>query len=220
MKFLTHIFIIGALAFASCSSLQAQSNKQEQDKAQEQIDIDEWQVLKAEVKKDPFEKSNQFSINFKKYLEGDWANQWAYPLPGAHVISPFGGARHHAGTDVKRNPNDTIRAAFAGEVVLSGVHYGYGNCVILRHANGLETLYSHNSKNLVKVGQWVTAGQPLALEGRTGRATTEHLHFETRVNGKAFNSELIWDHNANKLRPVKFTATKQSNGAIKFSVEK
>lgn len=210
------IIIITALALTSCKSLQAQSNHQEQEAA---IDIDEWQVLKAEVKKDPFEKGNQFSINFKKYIEGDWASQWAYPLPGAKVISPYGGGRHHSGTDIKTKANDTICAAFPGEVILSGVHYGYGNCIILRHANGLETLYSHNSKNLVKVGQWVTAGKPIALEGRTGRATTEHLHFETRVNGKPFNSDMIYDHKANTLKPVKFIATKSGN-AIKFSVEK
>lgn len=179
----------------------------------EAIDIDEWQTLKVTAAKDPFEKTNQFSINFANYA----VEEWCYPLPGAHIISPFGGARHHAGTDVKRNPNDTIRAAFTGEVILSGVHFGYGNCVIMRHANGLETLYSHNSKNLVRVGQWIQAGTPVALEGRTGRATTEHLHFETRVKGKAFDSSILYDHNANILLKQVVVFTKQSNGALKIT---
>jgi murein DD-endopeptidase MepM/ murein hydrolase activator NlpD len=182
----------------------------------EVTDIDEWQVLKVEAAKDPFANTNQFTINFANYT----AEEWHYPLPGAHLISPFGGARHHGGTDVKTRPNDTIRAAFPGEVILSGPYYGYGNCVVLRHANGLETLYSHHSKILVKVGRWVQAGEPLALEGRTGRATTEHLHFETRVKGKAFNSELLFDHNANQLIRQVVVFTKLPNGQLKITTSK
>lgn len=197
--------LIALISFCP-SFAQTQANK-------DAIDIDEWQTLKVAAAKDPFEKTNQFSINFANYA----VEEWCYPLTGAHIISPFGGARHHAGTDVKRNPNDTIRAAFTGEVILSGVHYGYGNCVIMRHANGLETLYSHNSKNLVRVGQWIQAGTPVALEGRTGRATTEHLHFETRVKGKAFDSSILYDHNANILLKQVVVFTKQANGALKIT---
>ncbi|MBQ3958309.1 MAG: M23 family metallopeptidase [Bacteroidaceae bacterium] len=182
-------------------------------KDEEVADIDEWQVLRVEAAKDPFAKQNQFTINFANYT----VEEWHYPLPGARVISPYGGARHHAGTDVKTFPNDTIRAAFAGEVMLAGVHYGYGNCVVLRHANGLETLYSHHSKILVRVGQWVHAGDPLALEGRTGRATTEHLHFETRVRGKAFDSSIIFDHDKNMLRQGVFVFEKKPNGTLQIS---
>lgn len=173
-------------------------------------DIDVWQTLKVAASRDPFATTNEFSINFANYA----VEEWCYPLPGAHVISPFGGARHHAGTDIKRNPGDTIRAAFDGEVITSGPYFAYGNCVILRHANGLETLYSHNSSNLVRVGQWVHAGDPLALEGRTGRATTEHLHFETRVRGKAFDSAQIFNHEKNTLYSKVIVFTKQPDGRI------
>ena len=88
---------------------------------------------------------------------------WCYPLPGAKVISPYGarGGRSHSGTDLKTKPNDNILAAFDGEVVFSGNYYGYGNLVRIKHANGLETYYSHNSKNLVKQGDHVKAGQIL-----------------------------------------------------------
>lgn len=180
-------------------------------------DIDEWQVLKAEAAKDPFARRNQFSVNFAAYADGDWC----YPLPGSRVISPFGGARRHAGTDLKTTTGgrDTIYAAFAGSVTLSGPHYGYGNFVLIRHANGLETGYSHNTKNLVKKGQWVRAGQPVAIMGRTGRATTDHLHFETRVNGKAFDSEKIFDHANRQLRRAKFVFTRRSNGTLYISSE-
>ena len=178
------------------------------------VDIDEWQVMKVEASKDPFRAGNQFTINFANYT----VEEWCYPLPKGKVISPFGGARRHAGTDLKSHPNDTIRAAFAGEVILSASHFGYGNLVVMRHANGLETAYSHNSRNLVQVGQWMQAGEPLALVGRTGRATTEHLHFETRVKGKAFDSSLLFDHALRSIRKEVFVFTKQAKGALKITV--
>jgi murein DD-endopeptidase MepM/ murein hydrolase activator NlpD len=134
------------------------------------------------------------------------SQNWCYPLPGAKVISPYGsrGGRSHSGTDLKTKPNDNILAAFDGEVVFSGNYYGYGNLIRIKHANGLETYYSHNSKNLVKVGDRVKAGDVIALTGRTGRATTEHLHFETRINGQSVNSARFFDHERHELRPDAF----------------
>jgi murein DD-endopeptidase MepM/ murein hydrolase activator NlpD len=146
---------------------------------------------------DPFNGGSKFTLNLSAIPEG----QWCYPLPGAKVISPYGGrgGRQHTGTDLKTKPNDPIFAAFEGVVTMSQVFYGYGNCIVIRHDNGLETLYSHNSKNLVNVGDRVKCGQKIALTGRTGRATTEHLHFEVRVGGKPYNSNMIFDHNTHKL---------------------
>ena len=146
---------------------------------------------------DPFKGGTKFTLDLASIPEG----QWCYPLPGAKVISPYGqrGGRGHTGTDLKTKPNDPIYAAFDGVVTMSQVFYGYGNCIVLRHDNGLETLYSHNSKNLVKVGDKVKCGQKIALTGRTGRATTEHLHFEIRVNGRHYNSNMIFDHNTHRL---------------------
>ncbi len=134
---------------------------------------------------------------------------WCYPLPGAKVISPFGrrGRRAHAGTDLKTKANDNILAAFDGEVVFSGNYYGYGKLIRIKHTNGLETYYSHNSKNLVQAGDHVKAGQVIALTGRTGRATTEHLHFETRINGKAVNSNRFFDHTTHTIRMNAFKKT-------------
>ena len=184
--------------------------------SQELLDIDEWQVMKVAAARDPFAKTNQFTINFANYTE----EEWHYPLPGGKVISPFGGARRHGGTDIKTFKGDTIRAAFPGEVVLSGPYYAYGNLVVMRHANGLETAYSHNVRNLVKVGQWVHAGDPIALVGRTGRATTDHLHFETRVRGKAFDSSRIFDHESHSIRREVMVFTKQPNGGLRIDVSK
>jgi len=135
---------------------------------------------------------------------------WCYPLPGAKVISPYGarGRRSHSGTDLKTKPNDSILAAFDGEVVFSGTYSGYGNLIRIKHANGLETYYSHNSNNLVIQGDHVKAGDVIALTGRTGRATTEHLHFETRINGQHVNSARFFDHATHQLRTDAFQNTK------------
>ncbi len=106
----------------------------------------------------------------------------------------------HTGADLKTKDKDNIYAAFAGEVVYSDKLSGYGNLIRIRHSNGLETYYAHNSKNLVKKGQHVKAGQVIALVGQTGRATTPHLHFETRVNGKPQNPDKYFDLSNGKLR--------------------
>ena len=201
------------LLFLNC--IEALPQRGSGEGAEHPVDIDEWQVMKVEAAKDPFMHGDQFTINFANYT----VEEWCYPLPGAKVISPYGGARHHGGTDIKTRAGDTIRAAFPGEVILSGAHYGYGYCVIMRHANGLETLYSHNSRNLVKVGKWLQAGEPVGIEGRTGRATTDHLHFEVRVRGKSFDSSRIFDHDNNALRRQIFVVTKQPNGSLKFTSE-
>ncbi len=132
-------------------------------------------------------------------LDAIKASEWHYPLDNAHVISGYGGKRRHAGVDIKNGPGTNVYAAFDGMVVQSGVFSGYGKCITLRHPNGLETRYSHNSKNYVNVGDKVKAGQVIGLVGRTGRATTEHLHFETRINGKAFDPNYVFDHKTNKL---------------------
>lgn len=130
------------------------------------------------------------------------SKQWYFPLPGAKVISPYGrrNGRQHAGVDLKTKAKDKIYAAFDGEVVFSKKFSGYGNLVRIKHADGLETYYAHNSKNLVKVGQHVKAGQVIALVGQTGRATTPHLHFETRVNGKPQNPANYFDLTNHTLR--------------------
>jgi murein DD-endopeptidase MepM/ murein hydrolase activator NlpD len=130
------------------------------------------------------------------------SKQWCFPLPGAKVISPYGqrGGRQHTGVDLKTKAKDNIYAAFDGEVVFSDKFSGYGNLVRIKHANGLETYYAHNSKNLVKKGQYVKAGQVIALTGQTGRATTPHLHFETRVNGKPQNPANYFDLTNHSLR--------------------
>ena len=154
------------------------------------------ETLDPDEVNDPFVLTNTFELDLKK-IE---AEHWAYPLPGAKVISPYGGKRRHSGVDLKTRPNDEIVAAFDGEVIASGPYYGYGNCIRIKHAFGFETLYSHQSKNMVKKGDKVKAGQVIGLTGRTGRATTEHLHFEMSFGGKRFDPAMVFDHANRKLQ--------------------
>jgi Membrane proteins related to metalloendopeptidases len=145
-------------------------------------------------------------------LTGLPKSEWSYPLPGSHVISPFGGARHHPGIDLKTRPNDNICATFDGVVTMSGTYFGYGNCIKIKHNNGFETLYGHQSRNLVKSGDKVKAGQIIGLTGRTGHATTEHLHFELFFKGHRLNPSDVFD-NANKsLQQITLSC---KNGVVK-----
>lgn len=117
-----------------------------------------------------------------------------FPFKGK-LISKYGwrSGRFHAGMDIKLLQGDTVVAAFDGKVRIARTMRGYGKMVVLRHNNGLETVYAHFSKILVKNNQVVKAGEPIGLGGRTGRATGTHLHFETRYLGEHFNPDRIMD---------------------------
>lgn len=122
---------------------------------------------------------------------------YCIPVPGK-VNSNYGYrarfGRMHKGVDLHIRSNDTIYAAFDGKVRLTNYEAkGYGYYVILRHPNGLETVYGHLNRFLVKPNQSVKAGQPIALGGSTGRSTGPHLHFETRFMGYAINPNAIFD---------------------------
>ena len=103
--------------------------------------------------------------------------------------------RMHYGLDVKVFIGDTIRAAFDGKVrvVKNQGRRGYGKYIVIRHDNGLETVYGHLSKQIVEINQLVKAGEPIALGGNTGRSTGSHLHFETRFLGIAINPIYMFD---------------------------
>lgn len=118
------------------------------------------------------------------------------PTPSTKITSPFGPRwrRMHNGLDLKVNIGDTIVAAFDGKVrVVKYERRGYGKYVVIRHDNGLETVYGHLSKQLVEDNQLVKAGEPIGLGGNTGRSTGSHLHFETRFLGIAINPIYMFD---------------------------
>lgn len=103
--------------------------------------------------------------------------------------------RSHYGLDVKVYVGDTIRAAFDGKVriVKNQGRRGYGKYIVIRHDNGLETVYGHLSKQLVGTNELVKAGDPIGLGGNTGRSTGSHLHFEIQFLGVRLNPALLFD---------------------------
>ena len=118
------------------------------------------------------------------------------PTPSTKITSPFGPRwrRMHNGLDLKVNIGDTIVAAFDGKVrIVKYERRGYGKYVVIRHDNGLETVYGHLSKQLVEENQLVKAGEVIGLGGNTGRSTGSHLHFETRFLGSAINPIYMFD---------------------------
>ena len=135
------------------------------------------------------------------------------PVEG-DFLSPFGhrGRRVHAGVDIKLEAGDPVSCAFDGVVRMARRYSGYGNCVVVRHYNGIETLYGHLSKISVKVNQQVKAGDIIGLGGHTGRASCNHLHFETRFQGKAFNPKQLIDFNTYNLLADTFMVTKATYG--------
>lgn len=163
-----------------------------------------------------FAHENTMLIDLSRFQK----DNYSFPLPGAKVISPYAGKRvRHSGIDLKTFANDTIRAAFDGIVRMAKSYAAYGNVIVIRHYNGMETVYSHNSKHLIKQGEHVRAGTPIALVGRTGRATTEHLHFEVRINGQHFNPELIFDMENQVLQDKCLVCTKKNNLVTVTSVD-
>lgn len=152
-------------------------------------------------------------------LYGEWSNDWVDPFRGkkidmpdscridcstfvlpldtmTYVTSKYGPRRRrmHRGIDLKVQKGDTIRAAFSGKIRIRNFERrGYGYYLVVRHPNGLETVYGHLSKFLVERDEIVKAGQPIGLGGNTGRSTGSHLHFETRFLGQAINPAEIID---------------------------
>ena len=133
-------------------------------------------------------------------------NESGFVLPvKGKVISKYGkrGRRMHTGTDIKLNSGDSVHCAFDGRVRLAKRFNGYGNLVLVRHSNGLETIYGHLKSISVKANDTIKAGDLIGLGGRTGRATCDHLHFETRLFGEPFDSNKYIDFEAFAIRTDK-----------------
>ena len=127
----------------------------------------------------------------------DSMNSFHYPYRGKlHPNGRYGPrrGRQHQGVDLPLKTGEPIYAAFSGRVRISEYNRGgYGNLVIIRHDNGLETYYGHLSERYVEPDQWVEAGHVIGLGGSTGRSTGPHLHFETRYYGQSFDPERLID---------------------------
>lgn len=164
-------------------------------------------ALKAVIEKESLE-------NPASQLYEDWDNRYAHkqtelpdsfrislkhfcmPTTSRIITSKMGPrwGRTHKGLDIKVYIGDTIRAAFSGKVRIKKYESrGYGKYLVIRHPNGLETIYGHMSDWLVDENETVKVGQPIGLGGNTGRSTGSHLHFETRLCGVALNPALLFD---------------------------
>lgn len=142
----------------------------------------------------------------------DSLDQYHCPFQGSvHYRGKFGirRGRRHQGVDLPLKTGDPVYAAFTGKVRMSKYLGAFGNLVVIRHDNGLETFYAHLSKRSVEVGDWVNAGDVIGLGGSTGRSTGPHLHFETRYKGFAFDPQWLIDFEKGLLRHRLFVLKKK-----------
>lgn len=181
-------------------------------KVSEQIQIDSiwvtafeyyanWDSKKVDIYN--FDVRNfQDTVNVRLY-DPFFGYQWKMPTDIMKINSSYGPrwGRMHYGTDLDLNTGDPIYAGFDGIVrVRSYDRYGYGNFLVVRHKNGLETLYGHMSKLIAQVGDEVKAGDIIGKGGSTGRSTGPHLHYELRYRGLAFDPELVYDFPNGKIK--------------------
>lgn len=142
----------------------------------------------------------------------DSLDQFHCPYQGdIHPRGKFGvrRGRRHQGIDIPLKTGEPIYATFTGRVRMSKYMGGFGNLVIIRHENGIETFYGHLSQRNVEAGDWVNAGDVIGLGGSTGRSTGPHLHFETRYEGFAFDPQWLIDFKTGELRHRLFLLKKR-----------
>lgn len=138
---------------------------------------------------------------------------WSEPVPKSFITSQFGrrGYRWHYGVDLELDLGDSIKSVWDGIVRLTNWDGGgYGNYVLVRHYNGLETLYGHLSDIQCTVGQIVQAGDLVAKGGNTGRSSGPHLHFEVRYQGVPLNPMDIFDFNNHDIKSKDFTISPET----------
>lgn len=142
-----------------------------------------------------------YSLDTVSLILQDSNHKYVHPWKGP-VTSRFGKRRYrwHYGTDVNLETGDSVLSAFDGKVRISRYSKTYGHVVVVRHENGLETLYAHLSKKLVDTNQVIKAGDCVGLGGNTGRSYGSHLHFEVRFLDEAINPEDIIDFKEGKLK--------------------
>lgn len=186
-----------------------------------------WQYVKLpgyQSEKDVFENNWDTTVSNPYKLEQanlpyswsiwlvDSLDQYKCPFQGEiHPRGKFGPrrGRRHQGVDIPLKTGDPIYAAFTGKVRMSKYLGGYGNVVVIRHENGIETFHGHLSKRMVEEGDWVNAGDVIGLGGSTGRSTGPHLHFETRYQGFAFDPQWLIDFKTGDLRHRLFVLKKK-----------
>ncbi len=183
--------------------------------------------------------ANEDLMNPAFALYPTWNNEYVHSYPGVEIpaeykidlrhfcmpttsrviTSKYGYrrrfGRQHQGLDIKVYIGDTICSAFNGKVrIVKSVRGGYGKYVVIRHTNGLETVYGHLSKHLVKENQVVRAGEPIGLGGNTGRSSGSHLHFETLLLGKPINPSALFDFEAQDVTGDYYVFRSRGRGEV------
>lgn len=193
----------------------------------EQLMIDSvWVTLREYYSTWSTTKVNPYEIDGEKFADtlalsltfNNPSMDWCLPVPNTEVTSPFGLRRWrwHYGDDIRLKTGDSVRVAFDGIVrVAQYDRYGYGHYILVRHYNGLETLYGHLSKRLMKPGDIVKAGDVLGLGGSTGRSSGPHLHFETRYQGNAFDPKEIFNFDLDTIRTTTMIVTPETFSYLK-----
>ncbi len=171
------------------------SNLQQQD---ESTETTEQLSLRLYAGSWDAERLNPYGVAIDNIVDSTLidCSDFVYPTKSNRITSRFGsrGARYHYGIDIGLRRGDTIVSTFAGKVrIVDYERRGYGNYVVVRHNNGLETIYAHLSRVKIKENDSVQAGQLIGLGGNTGRSTGPHLHFEMRWQGNAFNPSKLID---------------------------
>lgn len=175
-----------------------------------------WKTSSLFVFAERIPADTAFTLN----LISDDHDLFTIPISGK-ITSRFGwrDSAHHNGVDINLKRGDKIYAAFDGMVRVASRHNGYGNVVVVRHYNGLETLYAHLSKLKVKPGDIVFSGQLIGLGGSTGRSSGPHLHFETRFKGVPVNPEYFVDLDSAKLHASNVVVKASRGGLTAFPAE-
>lgn len=155
---------------------------------------------------------SQMTDSIPVYLVSPWSGTFHMPVAGNRINSDYGWrhGRFHTGMDLHLDLGDTVMAAFNGIVEKAEYYGGYGNLVVMKNFNGLQTYYAHLSKIKVNVGDTLVAGQLLGLGGSTGHSTGPHLHFEVRYRGVPMDPKNIIDFNKSDLISPTCTLTKSS----------
>ena len=171
------------------------------------IMLENWDSVSVHIPKTDFKNfTDTIFLPLFDPIEG-------YMLPYfGELTSRFGWRRYryHYGIDTKNQYGEPIYCVFDGVVRIAKRSRTYGNVLVIRHSNGLETFYAHCSRLLVKQNQEVKAGDIIALIGSTGRSTGPHLHFETRYKGNPFDPEILIDFENKKLRSDTLIITKET----------
>ncbi|MBL7884089.1 MAG: peptidoglycan DD-metalloendopeptidase family protein, partial [Bacteroidia bacterium] len=157
-----------------------------------------WEINNLFPEKDMLRLKGDTAISLQ--LKGNNSSDYFHPFDGV-ITSKFGwrDSAQHNGIDIDLNKGDKVSAAFNGMVRIAKRYGGFGNVVIIRHYNGLETIYAHLWKIKVKPGELVNAGQVIGLGGSTGHSTGSHLHFEIRLKGVPINPKYIVSLSEKKL---------------------